>query len=152
MQLTSFTDYALRCLMYLAAQPDKLCTVREVSTHYGISQNHLVKVVHRLAQLGYIQSAKGKGGGIRLACNPANLRLGDLVKQLEPHMNLVECYVNETNTCKVSTSCQLKHYLSEGVTAFLNALNKYTLAHAVRNPALFIALPPSQINALTKRT
>lgn len=144
MQLTSFTDYALRSLMYLAARPEKLCTVREVAAHYGISYNHLVKVGHRLAQLGYIHSAKGKGGGIRLACDATSLRLGDLVKQLEPHMALVECFSPETNSCKIISSCRLKHYLHEAAAAFLDTLNKYTLADAVRNAALFMALPGHQ--------
>ena len=90
MQLTVFTDYGLRSLMFLAAQPDKVCSVREISEHYGISRNHLVKVVHRLAQLGYISSSKGKGGGIRLACDAHKLKLGDLVRKLEPNMQIVE--------------------------------------------------------------
>ncbi len=84
MQLTIFTDYGLRSLMFLAAQPDKVCSVREIADHYGISRNHLVKVVHRLAQLGYITSSKGKGGGIRLACDANKLKIGDLVRKLEP--------------------------------------------------------------------
>ena len=108
MQLTIFTDYGLRSLMYLAAQPDKLCSVREIAEHYGISRNHLVKVVHRLAQLGYITSSKGKGGGIRLACKPDELRLGDLVLALEPNMYLVECFNREANTCTVVSVCTPK--------------------------------------------
>src|SRR5690606_11812434 len=99
MQLTQFTDYGLRSLMYLAAQPEKLCSVREIAEHYAISRNHLVKVVHRLAQLGYVTSSKGKGGGIRLACKPQELRLGDLVLALEPNMHLVDCFNYETNNC-----------------------------------------------------
>jgi len=67
MQLTRFTDYGLRCLMYLAARPDDLSSVKEISEYYKISRNHLVKIVHRLSQLGYIETSKGKGGGIRLA-------------------------------------------------------------------------------------
>ena len=130
MQLTIFTDYGLRSLMYLAAQPDKLCSVREIAEHYGISRNHLVKVVHRLSQLGYITSSKGKGGGIRLAENATKLKIGDLVQSLEPHMHMVECFSKETNTCKIVNSCQLKHYLFEASKSFIATLNNYTLADA----------------------
>lgn len=143
MQLTQFTDYGLRSLMYLTAQPDKLCSVREISEHYAISRNHLVKVVHRLAQLGYITSSKGKGGGIRLACKAEELRLGDLVLALEPNMHLVECFNRETNACKVVSSCQLKHYLLNARTAFIDLLNRYTLADTIKDTSLFLAHPNS---------
>lgn len=136
MQLTIFTDYGLRSLIYLASQPDRLCSVKEISEHYGISRNHLVKVVHRLAQLGYIASSKGKGGGIRLAGDPGNTRLGELVKQLEPNMNLVECFNHATNTCRITNTCQLKHYLYEASGAFVKTLNAYTLADVVKNKPL----------------
>ncbi len=140
MQLTTFTDYGLRSLMYLAAQPEKISSVREIAEHYGISRNHLVKVVHRLAQLGYIASAKGKGGGITLAINPYKLKLGELVRVLEPNMHLVECFNIETNTCKVVNTCQLKHYLYEANSAFIKALDKYTLADAVQSKSLISEL------------
>lgn len=138
MQLTQFTDYGLRSLMYLAAQPDRLCSVREIAEHYGISRNHLVKIVHRLAQLGYVSSSKGKGGGIRLAHDPATLRLGDLVLALEPNMHLVECFDRATNTCTVVSGCRLKHFLADANKAFLQALNQHTLADATANRALFL--------------
>jgi Rrf2 family nitric oxide-sensitive transcriptional repressor len=133
MQLTSFTDYGLRSLMYLAAQPKKLGSVREIAEYYGISRNHLVKVVHRLAQLGYITSSKGKGGGIMLACDSGTLKIGDLVQKLEPNMHLVECFNKETNTCKITNSCNLKHYLYEANKAFIAELNKHTLAEVVKD-------------------
>jgi len=128
MQLTIFTDYGLRSLMYLALQPDRLCSVREISEYYGISRNHLVKVVHRLSQLEYIITIKGKGGGIRLAKDAGILRIGDLVQKLEPHMNMVECFSKETNTCKITHSCKLKYYLFNANQSFIDTLNKHTLA------------------------
>ncbi len=137
MQLTVFTDYGLRSLMYLAAHPERLCSVKEIAEHYGISRNHLVKVVHRLAQLEYIVSTKGKGGGIRLAGDPKSLKLGDLVRVLEPNMNMVECFDRETNTCRIVSGCQLKHFLFDASQAFIDHLNKHTLADAVRNKDLF---------------
>jgi len=140
MQLTIFTDYGLRSLMYLAAQPDRICSVREISEHYGISRNHLVKVVHRLAQLGLIHSRKGKGGGIQLANCPEKFLLGNLIRQLEPNMNLVECFNQNTNTCKVVSACQLKYYLFEANESFIQTLNRHTLADAVTNKTLFLAV------------
>ena len=137
MQLTQFTDYGLRSLMYLAAQPDKLCSVREIAEHYAISRNHLVKVVHRLAQLGYVTSSKGKGGGIRLACKPEALRLGDLVLALEPNMYLVECFNREANTWTVVSVCKLKHFLADASKAFIRLLNQHTLADAVIDRKIF---------------
>lgn len=137
MQLTQFTDYGLRSLMYLAAQPDRLCSVREIAEHYAISRNHLVKVVHRLAQLGYVISSKGKGGGIRLACKSEELRLGDLVLALEPNMYLVECFNREVNTCKFVSACKLKHFLADAGKAFIESLNQRTLADAVADNTLF---------------
>lgn len=138
MQLTTFTDYGLRALMYLAAEPDRLCSVRELAEHYGISRNHLVKVVHKLSQLGYIASTKGKGGGIRLARNPAELNLGDMIRSLEPNMDIVECFDKDTNTCKVTNSCHLKHFLFDAKQVFIESLNQHTLADAVPNKSLFL--------------
>lgn len=137
MQLTVFTDYGLRCLMYLAAHPDRLCSVKEIAAHYDISRHHLGKVVHRLAQLEYIASTKGKGGGIRLAQDPETLKLGDLVRNLEPHMNVAECFDNETNTCRATSSCQLKHFLFDASRAFIDTLNGHTLAETAMKRNLF---------------
>lgn len=138
MQLTIFTDYGLRSLMFLAARPDKVSSVREIAEHYGISRNHLVKVVHRLGQLGYITSSKGKGGGIKLACDANKLKLGELVRKLEPNMQIVECFDRETNTCKVISACRLKHFLHDANQAFLDTLNQHSLADAVKDRSLFL--------------
>jgi len=92
MQLTSFTDYGLRSLMYLAKHADRISSVKEIAEYYGISRHHLVKVVHRLGQLGYIETTKGKGGGIRLLRDAKKLRLGELIVALEPGMVIVECF------------------------------------------------------------
>lgn len=140
MQLTNFTDYGLRSLMYLSAYPDRKCSVREIAEHYGISRNHLVKVVHRLALLGYVLSTKGRGGGIMLARDPDSMRLGDLVKELEPNMHLVECFDHKNNTCRITSGCQLKHYLMDANKAFIETLNRHTLADTVDNKGLFLAL------------
>lgn len=138
MQLTQFTDYGLRSLMYLAANSGKRCSVREIAEHYGISRNHLVKVIHRLAQLEYITSSKGKGGGIELKQKANHLRLGDLVRKLEPNMYIVECFDRDRNTCRVVSSCQLKHYLLEANESFIQTLNRYSLEDAIKNKNLFL--------------
>lgn len=128
MHLTSFTDYALRSLMYLANKPNKICNVSEIAIYFGISQNHLVKIIHRLVQFGYIHSTKGKGGGLRLACDPLTLKLGDLVKKLEPNMYLVECFNSTKNTCNITNFCKLKHVLHQANECFVAKLNQSSLA------------------------
>jgi len=127
MQLTTFTDYSLRAMMFMAQHRDRLCSVKEIAEYYNISRNHLVKVVHRLAQFGYVESQKGKGGGIRLAAHARGLRLGDLVARLEPHMHLVECFGPE-NKCNITNTCKLRHVLRGSQQAFIASLNDYTLA------------------------
>lgn len=142
MQLTIFTDYGLRTLMFLTAHPARTSSVREIADYYGISYNHLVKVTHRLAQLGFITSTKGKGGGLKISPQAEKLRLGDLVQALEPNMDVVECFNRDTNTCRITTSCQLKHYLFDAQQSFIASLNKHTLADTVQNRKLFnITLP-----------
>ncbi len=128
MQLTSFTDYGLRTLMYLATHPDRLSSVKEISEHYAISRNHLVKVVHRLSQLSYIETTKGKGGGLKISKGSENLRLGDVIAELEPNMTLVECFDPQTNTCRITDSCKLKHYLFDAKQEFINVMNQRTLS------------------------
>lgn len=143
MQLTLFTDYALRSLIYLAAHPGTSSSVKEIAAHYGISRNHLVKVVHKMATLGLIESSKGKGGGIRLAQEPASMRLGDIVRSMES-MEIVECFNRDTNTCRISDVCRLKHILYEASDNFIRTLNQYSLQDAtVNRSALFSVLEKS---------
>lgn len=137
MQLTVFTDFGLRGLMFLAAQPDQRSSVKEIADHYNISYNHLVKVAHKLSQLGYVDGTKGKGGGIQLAKSADKLKLGDLVRALEPNMDIVECFNQDKNTCRITKGCQLKHYLMEANNAFIATLNKYSLADISRDKSLF---------------
>jgi len=138
MQLTRFTDYGLRTLMFVVARPQSNASVKEIAEHYNISRNHLVKVVHRLAQLGYIETTKGKGGGLKIAENTQNMRLGDLITHLEPNMNMVECFDAKTNTCRITNTCQLKHYLYEATQNFITTMNKYTLADMTQNQMMML--------------
>ncbi|MBP9721993.1 MAG: Rrf2 family transcriptional regulator [Gammaproteobacteria bacterium] len=131
MQLTKFTDYSLRCLIYLAHKENEFTSIKTISEHYNISYEHLTKIIHNLSVLGYIESKKGKNGGVKLANNVNKLRIGDLIKTLEPNMNLVECFDHETNTCKITDSCRLKHYFWGANKAFIDFLNQYTLKDAI---------------------
>jgi Rrf2 family transcriptional regulator, nitric oxide-sensitive transcriptional repressor len=131
MQLTLFADYSLRTLMYLATHEERLCTAREISEHYGISLNHVVKIVHNLSRLGYIKSVKGKGGGIGLLKKTAEINLRDLIIALEANLTLVECFDAESNTCRIVAECKLKNVLRGAMKAFLDALGDYTLADLV---------------------
>jgi Rrf2 family transcriptional regulator, nitric oxide-sensitive transcriptional repressor len=137
MQLTLFADYSLRTLMYLATHEERLCTSREISERYSISQNHVVKIVHKLSQLGYIKSVKGKGGGIGLLKKPSQINLRSLIIALETNLTLVECFDAERNTCKIAAECKLKKILRDALKAFLDTLGEYTLADLVINPKLF---------------
>ena len=126
MQLTLYTDYSLRTLIYLGLHPEG-ATVAEIAESYRISRNHLVKVVHNLGKLGLIHTTRGKSGGISLAKEPAAIRVGDVVRKVEPNFNWVECFDAETNTCPIEGACRLHTILEEAQEALLNVLNRYTL-------------------------
>lgn len=145
MRLTAYTDYAFRVLIFLALRKDAGSTIQEIAEHYDISRNHLMKVVQQLAQLGYVETTRGRGGGLRLAVDPASLRLGDLVRHTEEDMTLVECFDREKNQCVISGVCRLQGVLSEALKAWLTVMDAYTLADLVANPAVLrraIALAP----------
>ncbi len=128
MRLTRFTDYALRVLILLGLSDDRLVTIGEISTRYDISSNHLTKVVQKLAQCGYIETVRGKGGGIRLIREPAEIRLGDVVRNLEEDMTVVECFDRARNTCAIEPDCRLQSVLRDSLSAFLGELDRHTLA------------------------
>jgi Rrf2 family nitric oxide-sensitive transcriptional repressor len=133
MQLTLYSDYSLRVLLYLSQTPNDVARITEISEFYQISRNHLVKVVHRLAQLGFIISLQGKGGGIKLAKNPSEITIGEVVRKTEPNFCIVECFNEKTNRCVITDVCRLKGILSQGLEAFFNVLDKYTLAEGSKN-------------------
>jgi len=128
MQLTSYTDYSLRALLYIGKYPDRLVTVSEITDHYSVSRNHMVKVVHNLGTHGFIQTVRGKSGGMRLAKNPEEINIADVVSLTEPHMNIQECFSRETNTCPMIDSCKLKGALYKARRAFMQVLEEQTLA------------------------
>jgi Rrf2 family nitric oxide-sensitive transcriptional repressor len=134
MHLTLHTDYALRVLLYLRVREEGKTTIQEIADSYGISKNHLMKVVQRLAGLGYVEASRGRGGGLMLAKPPEEINLGRLVEQMEPHLNLVECFDMATNTCPIAPACDLKSLLSEAQGAFLKTLFGYSLADLGSRP------------------
>ncbi|MEQ1741288.1 MAG: Rrf2 family transcriptional regulator [Candidatus Nitrotoga sp.] len=133
MQFTHFTDYSLRTLIYLGAQQSTLATISEVAEKYGISQSHLTKVVHQLANRGYIQTTRGKGGGMRLARLPQLINIGDVVRDMEENTNLVECFNAKKQSCPLLPACTLKSVLAEARKNFFDTLDRYTLADLLTN-------------------
>ena len=133
MQLTRYTDYSLRVLAYLSLKNDCAVTISEIANYYDISRNHLVKVVHHLASTGFINTTRGKGGGIRLAHKPESICIGDVVRQTEPNFDIVECFNHTNQPCVIEPLCALKMSLHEASQSFLAVLDKYTLADAVKN-------------------
>ncbi|MFD2502749.1 Rrf2 family transcriptional regulator [Rhizorhabdus histidinilytica] len=123
MKLTLFTDYSMRVLLYLGARPDRLCSIGEVAQAYGISQNHLMKVVNQLARSGDVESVRGRSGGIRLGRPPEEINIGALIRQTEDGFDLVDC-----GGCVVAPACGLTGVLKEALGAFLAVLDRYTLA------------------------
>lgn len=137
MQLTLFSDYSLRLLLYLSAHRERRVALPEISAAYGISQHHLVKVVQTLIEEGLIESVRGRGGGLRLAREPSAVNIADVVRLTEPHANLVECFDANSNTCPIDGACGLKGALVRAQQAFFAELERYTLADfAPRAPAL----------------
>lgn len=128
MQLSLHADYGLRALIYLGSHPGKIVATQEISDAYGISKNHLVRVMQTLNEHGYIRAMPGRSGGMILARDPSAIRLGDVVRDAEPNLNLVECFDEETNTCPIIGVCSLKSHLHSALGAFLAELNRHTLA------------------------
>jgi len=114
--------------MYLGTHRDRLVTTQEISTAYSISKNHLVRVIHTLAAEEYVEIQAGRSGGLKLAREPHEIRLGEVVRHAEQNLRLVECFDRETNTCPIARICALKGMLNEALVAFLDSLNRYTLA------------------------
>ncbi len=163
MKLTNYSDYALRSLIYLAVKPDPqaLATISDIADSYQISKSHLTKIIHQLGQLGYIETIRGKNGGIRLAHAPEEINLGILIKQIEPDFALVECFaatvpkldnveqsglpiklIDQTASdsslpfkqgCVISPVCRLKGVFFEALTAFVTVLEGFTLADIITN-------------------
>lgn len=132
MQLSLHADYSCRVLIYLATKPDK-CSIEEIAASYAISKNHLVKVVHKLGQLGFIETTRGRGGGIQLARAPKLINIGDVIRKTELNLDVVECFNASTNSCRIIAACGLKPWLALAIKAFLETLDRVTLADVVKD-------------------
>ncbi len=131
MRLTMYTDYALRLLMYLAVKPDALATIQEVAEAYGISRNHLMKIAQELGRGGFVETVRGRGGGLRLRTDPASIVIGDVVRATEDDFRLVECFDPTRNRCVITGPCRLRGALAEALDAYLAVLDRFTLADLV---------------------
>ena len=134
MQLTRYTDYTLRTLIYLGLRPNQSATVSEIAEAYNISRNHLVKVAHNLGQLGYIDTMRGKSGGLTLTRDLESINCGEVVRQVEPNFALVECFDTANGgSCCIIPACNLIPVLARAEKAFMDVLNQYTLADVLAN-------------------
>jgi Rrf2 family nitric oxide-sensitive transcriptional repressor len=128
-QLTSFTDFGLRALIYMASLPEgRMTSISEVTEVYGVSRNHMVKIINQLSRAGYVTAVRGKNGGIRLGKPAATIRIGDVVRELEP-LSIVNC---SSAFCHITPACRLKQVLGDAVARFLQELDNYTLADLVQ--------------------
>lgn len=127
MRLTTFSDYALRVLMYAAVSGDRLITIEETAKTYNVSRAHLMKVVNVLTRTGYVRGVRGRSGGFTLAKRPEDINLGAIVRATEPDFSLVECFATG-NQCVVTNSCRVPQVLNEALSSFIGTLDRYTLA------------------------
>ena len=127
MRLTTMTDYAMRLLMYVAQKPERLCTIAEVASAYGISEAHLMKITHQLARHGWLAPVRGTGGGMRLAAAPCDINLGAVVRTIEPDFYLVDCLTGGA-VCSLAGNCRLTGIMSGALQSLMQYLDGYTLA------------------------
>lgn len=135
MRLTRYTDYAMRVLLYVGARGGALCSISEIARAYGISQNHLMKVVNDLVHAGYLASVRGRFGGIRLARPADEIRIGSVVRHTEDGLELVDCA-----SCVIAPACGLTGVLGEALGAFIAVLDRYTLADLLTKSDAMAAL------------
>ena len=133
MKLTSFTDYSLRVLIFLAAVPDRRATIAEIAVTFDASQNHLMKVVHFLGQQGWLANVRGKGGGLELGMAANQIVIGQVIRATEGADLPAECFGLEPDNCSIARICRLRSVLQEALNAFYAVLDDYTLADLVHN-------------------
>jgi Rrf2 family nitric oxide-sensitive transcriptional repressor len=136
MQVTQFTDYAIRTLIYLGGQGDRRSTVDEIATHMKVSASHLTKVVHRLGRLGVVETLRGRRGGLRLHRAPADVSLGWLFRQTEDNLALADCFQASGCDCPLAGNCRMTGILQEALKAFLAVLDRHTLSELLLDPNL----------------
>lgn len=147
MKLSAFTDYSLRLLMYLAADPGRRATIAEVAQAFDIPENHLTKVAHGLGRAGWLANTRGKGGGLALALGPEHIVVGKVVRHTERGDVPAACFAANARPCPVAAGCRLQGVLGEAVAAFYAVLDRCTLADLVRQPRAL-----SQLRSLVPRS
>lgn len=140
MRLTTFSDYALRLLMYAAAHSDRLITIDEACRSYRISRGHLMKVANLLTREGFLTAVRGRSGGLKLGMQPKDIRIGAIVRATEPDFAMVECFATG-NQCIVTQACRLPHMLNEALNSFIRTLDRYTLEDLMLSPGDFVSPP-----------
>ncbi len=140
MKLSTFTDYSLRLLMYLAAEPQRRATIAEVATAFGISQHHLTKVAHGLGRHGWLANVRGHGGGLALAMAPQQIVVGEVVRRTEGGDLPAACFAEDAEPCALRKACRLRGVLGEALQAFYRVLDRYTLADLVGHPQVLSQL------------
>ena len=153
MRLTLYTDYALRTLLYLGAKPDTRVAIHDIAQTYDISENHLVKVVHKLGRGGFIVTKRGRNGGLLLARAPQDIRIGDIVRYTEEDMGIVACN-QEKGSCRLAGVCRLQGLMGEALNAFMSVLDRRTLADVMTHPHLLqtfqMMLPAAASEPMTR--
>jgi len=151
MRLTAFTDYALRALMRLAGEPDRIFTTDEIAREFAISRHHLTKVVRELAAGGFVGTHRGAGGGFRLARPADEISLGEVVRHLEARHAIVECFRADGGNCLLAPGCRLKGKLAAAASAFLEELDKTSLAECAY-PAMGRSVSRKRVQDRTVRS
>ena len=155
MRLTAYTDYSLRTLMYLALNREHLATIGEIADIHGIAKNHLTKVVHQLGMLGYVTTIRGRNGGLRLAREPAQINIGEVVRHTETDFHMASCFDPESTGCSYSAACALQGALGKATAAFLAVLDAVTLEQMLvrekHNPAATASRRPQTVALHFKR-
>jgi Rrf2 family nitric oxide-sensitive transcriptional repressor len=132
MHLTAFTDFAFRVLIYLALEPGRRVTIRDIAERYGVSKNHLMKVVNQLTRAGIVTATRGQNGGLLLARPPGEVTVGEVVRLTEENFEIVECF-RADDQCAITPACTLRLILSESLTAFFDVLEAYSIEDLVEN-------------------
>jgi Rrf2 family nitric oxide-sensitive transcriptional repressor len=144
MRLTNFIDYGLRALIFLADRRPEVLSAAAIADHFHVSRHHMAKVLQELAAAGYVESIRGAQGGVRLARDPRDIRIGDVVRSLDKDQPLVECFRDEGSDCVLLPRCRLKGMLARAKHGFLRELDRFTLSDCLEKngmpPALDLAL------------